>query len=277
MTAILLALALAFAADPAPAELPAPPDAAPSAFDASLEIARTAWFQGDVDTAREAFQALYAQLLAGVDVPLDRAGEVAIYTGEIAYEGGDIAAAEAAWSWLLHRDPDHPISPYHHPIEVIGLFESVRSRVKAELAALPAPRPPRYPAWGWLPLGVPQYQQRQPVAGTVFLVAQAALGTASMALWLDLNARNPELGEDTPKGVPDGDALAARNLANKYRYQWPATFGFYSMWAISTTAGQTRWRNQHPAGRPSVLLYPGAAPAPQRLPTVPMVVVSGRF
>ncbi len=274
MTSFFLLLALAFAGDPAP--LPATGSGV-VAFEVGLDQARAAWFQGDVEVARAGFQALYGQLLAGTDVPLESAGEVAIYVGEIAYEGGDLPAAEAAWTWLLQRDPDHPISPYHHPIDVIGLFESVRSRVKAEIAALPIPLPPRYPAWGWLPLGVPQFKQRQPIAGATLLVTQAVLASASVGFYLDLTATNPDIGDPAPDGRGTGGPLTERTRINKFRYQWPSTFGFYTLWAISTTAGQTRWRNHHPAPRPTLLVDPAAGVTPARLPSLPMVVVSGRF
>ena len=219
MIAVLLAALVAAAAEPAGTLSPPAPIQDPVAsFEVELEAAKSAWFQGDVDLARESFQLLYLQLLGGVETPLERAGEVAIYVGEIAYDGGDLASAESAWTWLLQRDPDFPISPYHHPIEVIGLFESVRSRVKADIAALPPILPQRYPAWGWVPFGVPQFKQGQPISGTFFLVSQAALATASIGLWVEIARNNPKPGDAAPPGllVPVDEFIDGL-IAEKYR------------------------------------------------------------
>ena len=249
-----------------------PPEAAttqaPPTFAEQLQAAKGAWFRGERADAEASLQQLYLRLVSGEEVPLEVGGEVAIYLGEIAFVRGDLVAAEAAWSWLLQRDPDFPISPYQHPLEVVGWFEGVRSRLAAERIRAPAPKRP-YPWWGFLPGGAPQFRQDQPVRGAVYLAAQTALAATSLGVWAHLAAANPDPGTPCAGGVgqsPLGwpcDTITTRVAREKYAVQWPATIGFYAVWGVSLLDGQARWQREV------------AAPSPS--PTLPPVVLRGRF
>nr|MBA2319795.1 hypothetical protein [Deltaproteobacteria bacterium] len=42
----------------------------------------------------------------------------------------------------------------------------------------------------------------------------------------------------------------------KYRYQWPATFGFYGLWALSVLDGQSTFRRQTEPGSGALVPLP---------------------
>jgi len=267
-----LILALLLAARPAAAEEPPEAADAPAATDPvasfalELDEAKALWFRGEADLAYEKLRQLYLRARAGEPVPLPLAGECAIYLGEIEIERGSVDGAEEVWRWLLQRDPAYPISPYHHPFEVIGKFEVVRKQV---VDALPPPAPlvlERYPAWGYVPFGVPQFQQGRPVRGAVYLGGQALFAGASIGLFVNMILANPDPGYfpgEHPLGWAAADATE-RLIDRKYRLQWPATFGFYGLWVVSVLDGQATFRRS-----PS---EPGAQ-APMTLP----VGIAGRW
>jgi len=241
---------------------------APPTFADQLQAAKGAWFRGERAEAEAALQQLYLRLVSGEDVSLDVGGEVAVYLGEIAYVRGDLVAAEAAWTWLLQRDPSFPISPHQHPLEVVGLFEGLRSRLAEDRALLPVPKRP-YPWWGFLPGGAPQFRQEQPIRGAVYLAAQTALAATSLGVWAHLSAANPDEGTPCAGGTGQNDlgwpcdTITARVTREKYALQWPATIGFYALWGVSLLDGQARWQRQ--------------ASGPATPPPLPPVVLRGRF
>ena len=140
---------------PAPAEAPEPPPPASPAPSASapldpgaapfadvLAAAKQKWFLGYADEAREWFAALHGRLLAGESPSEADLAEALTWLGEIQYLDDDLEAARLTFRDLLRRAPDTPISPYHHPTEVVSLFELVRAEVRAERAPpLPDPEP----------------------------------------------------------------------------------------------------------------------------------------
>lgn len=250
MSGLILAacLAVGAGAEPPP-PVPAPgASTAQESFRAALEEAKGLWFRGETDLALAQFQRLYLRAVAGEAIPLELSGECAIYLGEIEIEQGRYEGAEAVWRWLLLRDPGYPISPYHHPIEVIGQFEMLRKQV---VDAIP-PRLPaekvRYPAWGYAPFGIPQLRQGRGVRGGLYLGGQAVLAAVSVGAWIDLALANPSRGPfpaDHPYGWTQATATQ-RLLERKYALNWPTTFGFYGLWVVSILDGQATFRRDQP-------------------------------
>jgi hypothetical protein len=240
---------------PEPADAPATPDPV-ELYRVELEQAKALWFQGEGDLAHERLERLFARAVAGEAVPLALSGECAIYLGEIEMDRGLKSKADTAFTWLLQQDPNFPISPYHHPIDVVGQFEVVRKQVRDALPPVVRLPPPRYPAWGYAPFGVPQLRQGKRVRGAIYLGAQATLAVASVGLWVDMAIANPPPGDWT--GNPYGwgeDGATDRLLDRKFRLQWPATFGFYGLWVISVLDGQSTFRAAH-AGDAGVARMP---------------------
>jgi hypothetical protein len=248
VSGLILAACLTWSAgadEPLPAPVSPEAPTAADGYRADLERAKALWFRGESEPARAELQRLYYRAVAGEPVPLALAGEAAIYLGEVELDAGRSEDAEAAWRWLLTRDPGFPISPYQHPIEVIGQFEIIRRQVRESLPPELPPVRPRYPAWGYAPFGIPQLRQGRPVRGGLYLGAQVVLATASLGLFADLVLANPARGErwpaDHPYAWPDTDATE-RLLDRKYLLQWPATFGFYGLWVVSILDGQATFR-----------------------------------
>lgn len=282
-------IALARAADPAdpeapadpggdapvaPAEEPPPPEPTAAAeavgsFETVLREAKQRYFQGDVAGARDLLGGLQARVEAGEDPPWDLVVDALTYYGEIAYEAGDREQASAAFRLLLERDLQTPISPYHHPLEVVSWFEVVRNLVRSEhelanVVPPPVPfEPPPAPIWTFAPFGIPQLAQGRTATGAVYGGLQAGFGIASLALFGGLRYLNddPEKsGRDwRPGQVPQQVQL------RRYLLQWPVTIGFYATWGVSAIDA-ARWHQNHAA--PRVGVVPGRTPR---------VVVSGTF
>jgi hypothetical protein len=269
------AVMLALWAAPARAdEPPAPSDSTDqsnvSEFRDEVDAARSAWFQGQSEVARDRFQHLFDRLVAGEEIPLELAGEVAIWLGEIRYEFSpdDSRFAEAPWAWLLGRDPDFPISPYQHPADVVGRFEILRGHIKADLAARPPP--PKYPLWGYIPFGAPQFGQHEPVRGTVYLIAQLGFTAASIGMYAELVKANFPKGTEWPGEHPLGwphNKVESWLEERTYLVQWPTTLGFYAVWTASVLDGRSHWHHT----------YAPEGPKESLGLTVPPIVISGRF
>ncbi len=234
-------------------------------FRLDLEDAKALWFRGERDLALERLERLYRRAVAGEPVPLSLSGECAIYLGEIQIDLGSTAKADAAFAWVLEQDPTYPISPYHHPIEVVGRFEVVRSQVREALPPLEPPPRRRYPAWGYAPFGIPQFRQGKPVRGGIYLATQATLAVVSIGGWIDYEIANPPPGEWSSNVYGwEEQGATQRLLDRKYLIQWPSTFGFYALWTISVLDGQGTFRSVAPTT---------ATPGRHRLP----VGIAGRW
>lgn len=218
---------------PGPDADPAAVDAATAPFPEALDDAKRQWFEGRAATAREAFAELHARLLAGEEVSPGDAAEALTWLGEIQYLDGEPDAARLTFLDLLRRDPTSAISPYHHPTEVVNLFELVRAEVKAGLVPPPPPplRPPPAPAWVLAPFGLPQLSQRRPAVGVLSAAAQVGLGAASVVTFVHLGS-GPNT-HDQP-GIPFGSDRERTVQTWRYAVQWPATLGFYGAWILGS-------------------------------------------
>lgn len=222
------------APDPAPSSAPQDP-----AY--TLEAARRTYLLGDAASARTALQALVTRAMTAGDVPWPVQADALIYLGEIQYLGGERDAAGASFRVVLQRDPDFRISPYDHPLDVVGAFELVRTAVQDERDAAARQRVPM-PWWGYAPLGVPQLRGGHPVRGGVYAGLQIAAAGASVGAWIaiDHQARIVEQKSDSD---PDA-AVAAEARARLYRDAWsiPAAAAFYATWGASVVDAGVSWR-----------------------------------
>jgi hypothetical protein len=269
-------------------------------FASVLEIAKQRYFQGESTEARELLQGLQLRLYAGEEADWSSIVEALIYLGEIYYVQGDQDQAQMAFQYLLERDPTTPISPYHHAIEVVNLFELVRTTVIANRKVevpVPVPEPivERTPApiWTFAPFGVPQLTQGRTALGLFYGGLQVGLGATSLALFPYLDKVNRG-GDDHPAGWDDPE-VTARVQQRRYAWQWPATFGFYAVWGISMIDA-ARWHQRHPKivgvglqsrelGRPTPSareFSPGGGdPAPDPIalpdPRVPILAIHGQL
>lgn len=235
----------------------APRAAEAADFAGEVDEAKAAYFEGDLERALDAFQALQLRALQEVDdLPWDEVVEALTYLGELHVKLGDDDAAKRVFRYVLERDIDTLISPYRHPIEVVFLFNQVRDKILAE-RAMEAPEPVHVPPPRWhahLPLGLPQLAQGRTAAGIAFGVSQLAVGGVSIAMFADI----PQVSVD-PIGHPRGwseEEVVNRGAVRKYAIQWPATFGFYTLWAVSVLDARGHWRREH--APPTVTLSPGA-------------------
>lgn len=257
MLASLLALVPVAAAEPGD-----PPEAGPAAqasasptgeFGEVAANAKRLYIEGAHLDALNLFQALYVRLLNGEEPPWDIAADTLIFYGEVQYQLGEQDVAAQIFRWLLERDPTYPISPYHHPLEVVGWFETVRRTVLEELASRPpeveppppTEVPPALPFTGYLPFGIPQFAQRRPVAGVVFGALQVGFGAGSMIKYAQLNRVNyiPEKGELHPLGWTE-DEIPDRVDRQRLLLQIPLVLAFYGSWLGSHVEARSAWRRQ---------------------------------
>lgn len=247
---LLLTLGAASADEPASQEV-ADEDFARLPFAEALEEGKQLYFGGRLGPALAALGALYERVQAGEDVTLEQRAELLVWLGEVQYHLGRTDEARESFRAVLRADPDYPISPYAHPLEVVAEFELVRREILDEREqtprlAFPAERTPPAPAWVWAPLGVPQFAQRRVGAGLVFGGLQLGLGAASVAMYvhLDRNNRDP-----MSPGLPSTGLLEdeVRPWVDKQRYQvqWPLTFAFYGTWLASSLEARHHWRKHH--------------------------------
>jgi hypothetical protein len=195
-------------------------------------------------------------------------GEALIYLGEIRYVEGDRAAADATFRLLLERDPGWRISPYEHPMDVVGAFEIVRASVQGENSQRKTDRPigPPLPWWGYAPLGVPQFKQGRIGAGAAFATVQLGLAATSVASWVWIDRLRPDRDADL-----DDATLQATQRARLIRgaLNVPSAVAFYAVWGGSVLdAGLTHRRE-------ATKVEVGWTIAPE--PGGASVVVGGRF
>jgi hypothetical protein len=226
-------------------------------FPEVLRIAKQHWFEGRSGVAREWFAILHSRVLAGEAVAPAEVAEALTWLGEIQYLDDDPDAARLTFEALLRRDPETPISPYHHPTEVVNLFELVRAEVKSSLVPPePAPPPARPPAPAWVlaPFGAPQLAQGRLGAGLASGGIQVALAATSVATRLHVARLNAKDQPGIPVGSPDERAIQTW----RYGAQWPSTFLFYGAWfAGSWEATRHFRRHWTPPAAVSVSPVPG--------------------
>ncbi len=224
-------------------------DARPTAFADLLAVAKRAYFSGDHPEALDLLQGLQIRMLQGETPAFDVAAEAMVFLGEILYTQGREPEATSAFRWLLVRDSEYPISPYHHPIEVVGWFETIRRVVIEEQGEeqtieeepLPVVHPP--PPTSYLPLGVPQFIEGRTGPGLVFGTLQVGFGIASIATFANLDALNVD-----PTIHPQGwtaQQIDSRVRARRFGIQWPLTVAFYGTWLWSHADARKAWRRKH--------------------------------
>lgn len=229
----------------------------------AIESAKASYLVGDVELARAALEALVSRAARG-GVPWEVEAEAWVYLGEIQYLARDVEGAVASFRMVLERSPDHPISPYEHPFDVVGAFETTRRSVLEEREAAARQRVPM-PWWSYTPLGVPQFMSGKPARGAVYLTLQVGLGAASIAATLELD-RNRR-GFDT---MTVDEQIAARDRDQLLRSAWsaPTAAAFYATWAASVIDAGVSWRRTRLRS-----LGVSAVPAPGGA----SVAVAGRF
>lgn len=245
---LLLTLAASPAGEPAPLEAGA---AAEAPFTAALEAGKQLYFVGRPAEALTALTALRARVDTGEDVGRDQVADLLVWLGEIQWHLGHADDARESFRRLLRDQPEYPISPYAHPLEVVGEFELVRREILDARAQLPAglsglEGPPPAPAWVWAPLGVPQLAQGRVGAGLVFGGLQLGLGAASVAMYvhIDRNNRHP-LVDGRPATGLEPDEVHRWTTLQRRRYQWPVTAAFYGAWLASSIEARRHWRRTH--------------------------------
>jgi len=89
--------------------------------------------------------------------------------------------ARVAFSRLLDYRKDYELDPNVYLPEVISLFQIAKFEKRTALRILIMDTLPAYPvAWNFLPLGGPQFFNRQPRKGVAVCALQAALLTLSI-------------------------------------------------------------------------------------------------
>ena len=205
-------------------------------FEQALVAAKLKYFQGDIPGATEGFEHLRLRVSAGEKPPISQFGEVLVYLGEIYYLDGQSETAESIFRELLMLDPQYPISPYEHPMEVVGIFEMLRRSTLRPTPEIPQPVK-RLPVWGYAPFGVSQFRQNRKKAGVLYASAQITLGITSIATYLHLR----QINEVNPPPALAEEELQRRVRTERYLVQWPATIGFYALWGASVIEGRQTW------------------------------------
>ncbi len=212
------------------AEPPSPSD--------SLSRARDAYFSGEHERALAEFAALAAD-----EQPVEIRLEAMLWLGEVQFVLGDEVGARATFRTLLMLDPEYPISAYEHPLEVVGAFEVVRRAVREQAPSPARPRP--YPAWGYLPMGAPQFGQGQRGRGAMWTTLQLGFGAASVGTYVYLS----QLPAWKPVNMDDADVPAHAQTV-RYAVQIPATAVFYGLWLGSVIDGRRAWNTARISASP---------------------------
>ncbi len=223
----------------------APPS--PNSFESVLRAAKERHFAGESVAARNLLVGLSERLEAGEDPGEELAVEAMTYLGEVHHKLDERSEARAAFRWILERDPETPISPFHHSFDVVNLFDLVRAEVLREQDVVPPPDPGRPklgppPLWTFAPLGIPQLAQRRPGAFLLFGGLQAGFGVASLVVYRDLTRLNVERPRDTSPA--EYEAFRNEVRQRRLRAQWPLTFAFYGTWALSMVDASGQWRRR---------------------------------
>ena len=148
MTGVALWLLLGGVASAQSAEVPVEPSLEEVAsvqqitFGEQLAQAKRMYFAGAHLASLELFEGLEVQLMTvGVRERVGSAlgAEALLYLGEVLYILGRVEDSSAAFEKLFDWDSEYPVSPYHHPIEVVRNAERVRAEVKRARQPLPNP------------------------------------------------------------------------------------------------------------------------------------------
>lgn len=247
----------------------APPPAAPQDAAERLESALRSYHSGQRDLALTLLTALVRDEPEESEVVSD----ARILMGEIFLAQGNEAAARGSFELVLLADPSTELDPFVHPPDICAFFELVKASGSwrpddRPPTALPDPVAPARPS-PWLPLGVAQYRQQRPVAGTLFAITQSASCGLSAGLfaWMAVDRRYDSTNES---GFDDDnhrlwtlETLQARRAA-----QWTLTGACYTAYGLGVTDA---WLTERRARRQTR----GDA-APDRMPAVAFQV-SGRF
>lgn len=246
MPGLLLCLWIA-AASADPPNLPEPAGAddpmglAPADL---LEVATSAYFAGNVDRALQLIAVIEVRDRSGEPFPVDVYVEALVYKGEILNGQGDPAGAARAFESALERSPDHVLNPYHHPSEVLAVFEEARRNVKERLAQRPPPIAPVIPPAPWyvaLPLGIPQFIHDRPIRGAAYAVSQIGFGATAYVTMRRSQAAHGNLFNYEP---PETDA-EAKSLRELRALNWTSTLAFAGFWTLSYADARTAWRRDH--------------------------------
>lgn len=266
---MLLAVVLAFAtarAEDVPVEpAPSPPDvvARPSTDPAVLLAeAKEQYVRGEHDDALVQFEALRARATATQDVPPAIRDDVLAYLGEIRYILGDYETARGLFRELLAANPSYTMSPLNHPITIVGAFESVRSEIPSRFDPPEEPVVLRkIPAWGYLPLGAPQFAQGQVAKGTAYALVQAGAAATTIAVLGNLQSLNGTVFEGPIWEPDDYPRIWNQVQVQRYGVQVPLTAVFYLTWLASGLDGRARWRRTQSEAVP-VVAWPPPSPSP---------------
>jgi len=244
----------AWAQDPSIQESPLPPEE-PSEAEAGnlygevLANAKRRYFSGNHLDALDLLQSLEIRLLQGEFPGADLKSETLVFLGEVLFVLDRREEAVRSFTTLLQTDPGFPISPYHHPIEVVRAFESTREEVQRQrqLALTPTIdepyEPPPLPLRGYMPLGIPQFSEGRVGAGLWFGSLQMGLGIASLAVYSRLDANNvaPDVH---PQGWTEEEVM--NNVqSQRYMIQWPLGIAFYGTWLWSHSDARRSWKAEH--------------------------------
>ena len=215
-----------------------------------LASAKRRYFSGEHLDALDLLQSLEIRLLQGEAPGDDLRAETLVFLGEVLYVLDRTQEAVRTFHTLLRTDLEFPISPYHHPIEVVRAFERTREEIRVEQSQPPTPEPtppyepPPLPLRGYLPLGIPQFSEGRVGRGLVFGSLQVGFGIASLAVYAGLDANN--VGPDVhPQGWSENQVL---NQVQNQRYmvQWPLSIAFYGTWLWSHAEARRSWKAAHP-------------------------------
>lgn len=230
---------------------PTPEADAGNRYGEVLASAKRRYFSGKHLDALDLLQSLEIRLLQGEAPGADLRAETLVFLGEVLYVLDRREEALRTFRTLLRADIEFPISPYHHPIEVVRAFETVREEVRVEEEEANAPEPPPpyepppLPLQGYLPLGIPQFSEGRVGRGLVFGSLQVGFGIASLAVYSRIDANNvaPDMH---PQGWTENQVL---NQVQNQRYmvQWPLSIAFYGSWLWSHADARRTWKAAHAA------------------------------
>ncbi len=218
-----------------------------------LAAARQAYLLGDHDGATATLTALVREYEDGRWVAREVWAEALVFLGEIQYVDGDRIAAESTFRLLLEREPTWRISPYDHPMDVVGVFEMVRAAVRDGEVEAPPPsvsevRPARVPWWTFAPFGVPQLARDRIAPGVVLASAQIGLAAASVGSWVWIDRlRQPRQEGET---AAEGEARLDRARLVRDAFNIPVSAAFYAVWA-GGAVDAARWHRRHRDGEPA--------------------------
>ena len=150
-----------------------------------------------------AIKRLRALLYPRSDLEQAREWQAREYLGAALWWHDDKQASLDEFTALLVRNPQSHLDPTFYPPQMIKDYEGLRANLVRlgvihadQKAAPPKRKPPALPptALAWVPFGVGQLANDEPVRGTAFMVAEIALGATSAILY-NMNAFDTEVSE----------------------------------------------------------------------------------